>query len=62
MFYALEIYVFLAIDQPDDWKGIAATGEDCLVLHVVDLIGKLNDVDYTFTADGYICEQHSTPL
>jgi len=56
------MYVFLAIDQPDDWKGTAPTGEDCLVLHVVDLIGKLNDVDYTFTADGYICEQHSTPL
>lgn len=57
--YAFELYVYLAIGQPDD-KG----NEDCLVLVVMNVTGiyRLNDAPCSHTAKGYICEQHSMSL
>ena len=62
LIYAFELYVYLAIDQPDDQKERLATGEDCLSLKFLNSIGKLNDAPCTYSAQGYICEQHSMPL
>jgi len=62
LFYAFELYVYLAIDQPDDQKDRLSTGEDCLSLKFLNSIGKLNDAPCTYSAQGYICEQHSMSL